>query len=87
MTQEQFDAKMAAKDLREIAASDCLILDLENPSRTMGKMVEFGFALANHKLIYVVGAPVQGQIFCRLSDGIFPTWDALFDHLEDETVS
>lgn len=83
MTQEQFDKKMAAKDLQEIAASDCLILDLENPSATGGKMVEYGFALAKHKLIYVVGEPRTGQIFARLSDNIFPSWDALFEHFQE----
>lgn len=82
MTDEQFGRKMAAKDLQEIGAADCFILDLENPSKTMGKMVEFGFALAKHKLIYVV-APAdsltKGHIFCLLADRIFGSWDDLFE--------
>lgn len=85
MTDEQFGKKMAAKDLREIAAADCFILDLENPSRTMGKMVETGFALATHKLIYVV-APGEtlttGHIFLHLADKIFTSWDELFAYFE-----
>ena len=83
MTQEQFDRKMAAKDLQEISSSDCLILDLENPSKTMGKMVEYGFALSKHKLLYVVGQPNKGQIFVTLSDGLFNTWDDLFKFFEE----
>ena len=59
MDDEQFGRKMANKDLREIASSDCFIIDLESPSTTMGKMVELGFAIANHKLIYVVAPSVQ----------------------------
>ncbi len=85
MTDEQFGRKMAAKDLREIMYADCFILDLENPSKTMGKMVEYGFALACHKLIYVV-APgdtlTKGHIFALLADRIFPSWDDLFAYFE-----
>ena len=83
MTDEQFGRKMAAKDLREIAASDCLILDLEAPSSTMGKMIEYGFAVANHKLIYVVGTPPQGAIFLLLADGLFPDWGAMITHIRE----
>jgi nucleoside 2-deoxyribosyltransferase len=83
MTDEEFGRKMAMKDLQEITASDCLILDLENPSKTMGKMVEFGFALAKHKLVYVV-APgdtlTKGHIFCLLADKVFASWDELFEY-------
>lgn len=83
MTQLQFDRKMASKDLQEIAAADCMILDLLNPSKTMGKMVEYGFALAKHKLIYVVGEVPSGGIFMHLSDYIFPSWDGLFLYFKE----
>src|SRR5258708_32865719 len=83
MTDEQFGRKMAAKDLQEIRAADCLILDLENPSRTMGKMVELGFALAHHKLIYAVGTPPPGSIFVLLADRVFESWEALFIYFKE----
>ena len=83
MTDEQFGRKMAAKDLQEIRAADCLILDLENPSKTMGKMVEFGFALAHHKLIYAVGTAPQGAIFVLLADKVFKTWEQLFTYFKE----
>jgi nucleoside 2-deoxyribosyltransferase len=86
MTDEQFGRKMAAKDLREIAVADCFILDLLNPTKTMGKMVELGFALGNHKLIYVVAPEntlTKGHIFCLLADEIFPTWEALFEYFKN----
>jgi nucleoside 2-deoxyribosyltransferase len=85
MTDEQFGRKMAAKDLREITSADCFILDLENPSKTMGKMVEYGFALAGHKLVYVVapaGMMTKGHIFCMLADHIFGSWDELFEYFK-----
>lgn len=83
MTDEQFGRKMAAKDLQEIRAADCVILDLENPSKTMGKMVEFGFALAHHKLIYAVGTPPTGSIFVLLADKVFESWEQLFDYFRE----
>lgn len=86
MSDEQFRRKMAAKDLQEIAASDCFILDLEKPSVTMGKMVETGFALAKHKLFYVVapeGTLTGGHIFLLLSDKIFKSWDELLTYFQE----
>ncbi len=77
MTDEQFGKKMAAKDLQEVAAADCVILDIDNPRPTAGKMVEFGFALAKHKLTYVVGKEIPHAIFLLLADKYFVTWDDL----------
>lgn len=82
MSQEQFERKMAAKDLQEISACDCFILDMEIRSATMGKMVEFGFALAKYKLIYIVDAPPPCSIFTQLSDKMFVSWDELFHYFE-----
>ena len=86
MTDEEFGRKMAAKDLQEINAADCFILDLEKPTQTMGKMVETGFALAKHKLFYVVapeGTLTKGHIFLLLADKIFPSWDTLLEYFEE----
>jgi hypothetical protein len=82
MNEEQFERKMAMKDLQEVAAADCLILDVENPSRTAGKMIETGFALAKHKLIYVVGKPPLHSIFLSLADAQFNSWEELFSYFE-----
>ena len=83
MNDAQFGRKMAAKDLQEIAAADCLILDLSNPSKTMGKMVEAGFALAKHKLFYTVGEIPQGSIFMLLADKNFSTWEEIFTYFKE----
>ena len=90
MTDEQFRRKMAAKDLQEITSADCFILDLERPSITMGKMVETGFALAKHKLIYVVapdGTLTGGHIFLLLADRIFKSWDELLAYFKEHHAS
>lgn len=83
MTDEEFGRKMAMKDLQEISTADCFILDLEKPSTTMGKMVEYGFGLAKHKLTYVVapeGTMTKGHIFVMLADKIFSSWAELFEY-------
>ena len=90
MTDEQFRRKMAAKDLQEISSADCFILDLEKPSVTMGKMVEAGFALAKHKLFYVVapeGTLTGGHIFMLLADKTFTSWDELLTYFAERHKS
>ncbi len=78
VTEVDFERKMAMKDLQEVAAADCVILDTNSPTKTSGKMIEVGFALAKHKLIYVVGPEIKHGIFLHLADRHFPNWDALF---------
>lgn len=75
MSEEVFEKKMAMKDLQEVAAADCLILDVESPSRTAGKMIETGFALAKHKLVLVVGEPPAHSIFLSLADKHYKDWN------------
>lgn len=79
MTEAQFERKMAMKDLQEVMAADCLVLDVNEKSG--GKMIETGFALAHHKLLYVVGTPAPHSIFLTLADKQFDSWDQLFTHL------
>lgn len=80
ISEYQFETKMAMKDLQEVAACDCFILDVAAPSKTAGKMVEFGFALAKHKLCYVVGKPPAHAIFTHLADMHFDSWDDLLSY-------
>lgn len=82
MPEEVFERKMAMKDLQEVSMADCFVLDVENPSRTAGKMVECGFALAKHKLIYIVGIPPQHSIFLLLADKQFDNWEELFEYFK-----
>jgi nucleoside 2-deoxyribosyltransferase len=83
MSEAEFGKKMANKDFREIQEADCFILDMAVPSRTCGKYIEYGFANAHHKLIYVVkgGEEVTyGHIFIQLADVVFEDWDSLFHY-------
>ena len=82
ISESQFERKMAMKDLQEVAAADCVILDMDKPTKTSGKMIEYGFALAKHKLLYVVGEPPPHSIFLSLADKHFPNWDDLFEYFK-----
>ena len=81
-----FSQKMAMKDMQEIASADCLILDRATPSMSGGKMIEYGFALAHHKLLYVVDPLAKtpgGCIFLRLADKCFDSWDELLVYFKE----
>lgn len=83
MSEEQFETKMAIKDLQEVSAADCVILDTASPSKTSGKMIEVGFALAKHKLLYVVGQIIPHAIFLHLADEHFADWNELFEYFKE----
>jgi nucleoside 2-deoxyribosyltransferase len=56
------DAKYAELDLRDIDAADAIILFTDSPpgSRSRGgKHVEFGYALAKGKRLFIVGTPAN----------------------------
>ena len=82
LSKEQFDKRLASKDLQEIREADCFILDTEEESTTGGRYVELGFALAHMKLLYVVGSP--NCIFAHLADQRFATWEECLEHIKTE---
>ena len=81
VTPAMYDKQLATKDLAELKAADCIILDLIDPSTTGGRMVEWGYALGHAKLRYTVGE--NPCIFLALADIAFKTWDDLFCHFND----
>jgi len=80
MTKDIFDKQLAIKDLTEVKAADCIIVDLFDQSTTGGRMVEWGYALGHAKLRYTVGE--NNCIFLKLADIAFPTWDSLFEYFQ-----
>jgi nucleoside 2-deoxyribosyltransferase len=80
MLQEAFERQTAIKDFCDISESDLLILDLRRPSTTGGRLVEFGFALAKLKAIYLIGE--AESIFFRLADMRFRNWESCLTYLE-----
>ena len=81
MSQEIFDKQLAIKDLTEVAKADCIILDTTEESTTGGRMVEWGYALGQAKLRYLVGKP--HSIFEHLADRIFSSWEEVYTHFSE----
>lgn len=85
MPKDVFDKQLAIKDLTEVRAADCIIVDTFDPSTTGGRMVEWGYALGHTKLRYVVGA--DNCIFFKLADYHFRSWGELFDFFKENHMT
>lgn len=80
LTEGQWNARLATKDIVEVAMADCLILDLDEDSTTGGRYVEWG--VASHprdpKLRFTVGGGKRPRgCFNYLADSHFETWEKL----------
>lgn len=64
----EMEQKFALEDLADIDAADALILftDQYGDSPGKGKFMEFGYALAKGKEIYIHGKDIQSSIFYYL---------------------
>ena len=70
--------QVAARDLREIEASDALLLYTPGCEGSHGGVhFEAGYAKALGKLFFVVGEPVH--IFCEIADAIYPSVQDFMD--------
>lgn len=67
------DPKEAQADLDDVQACDTLILFTDGSSPG-GRHVEFGYALARGKLLYLVGE--ESNLFHTLTAARFQTWEA-----------
>lgn len=79
MTEEEFFTQLAVKDLAEVKAADAVIQDTITDSTTGGSHVEFGMALSQLKVKYVVGKP--RSIFHQLADKQFDNWDDAISYI------
>lgn len=74
---QDWERRLAAKDIAEVFASDCIILDTNEASTTGGMHVEWGVASHPQSMITrIVVGPVS-SIFQRLADKHYDSWDAL----------
>lgn len=80
MTKDEFYKQLAVKDLTEVRAADCIILDTFDVSTTGGRMVEWGYALGHPKLKYVIGS--SDCLFLELADRRFASWEDLFTYFD-----
>lgn len=81
----EWNAALAAKDVAEVFAADCIILDLDNESTTGGRYVEYGLTCYPGSLRrrYIVGGKgkVHG-VFDSLAHRRFDNWDDLLAYFE-----
>jgi nucleoside 2-deoxyribosyltransferase len=82
MSKQEFNRKLAIKDLAEIKSADLLILDTFDITPRGGREVEFGFALGQFqsKLLWIVGP--NRNVFHELADDFFPSWDNVIGKLK-----
>ena len=81
---EEWEYNLALKDISDLAAADCIILDLDGTSTTGGRYVEWGFALGRFNMLKLIVGNHSPNMFGRLADRAFKDWDALFRYLKEE---
>ena len=82
--------QLAVKDIAEVFKADCIIMDVDNPSTSGGRYVEWG--VASHPtstlLRYLVGGkPAKSSAkpygcFVHTAHQYFPTWEDLIAYLK-----
>ncbi len=88
LTEEEWNRCLAVKDLAELAAADCIVLDVDGTSTTGGRYVEWGYALCQHNMLKVVVGKNRYGVFNTLADAEFDQWDAdLFTWLTERSLA
>lgn len=83
LTENQWFTKLAVKDLAEVAAADCIIMDTDGTSTSGGRYVEWGFAIGRFSLLKLLVGSNQYGVFQRLADASFLNWDEVITYLQD----
>jgi len=75
----EWNASLADKDIAEVFAADCIILDIDGESTTGGRFTEWGIACYPGSLRrrYVVGGKGKDGVFLSKAHRRFETWDDL----------
>ncbi len=81
LTHADFDRQLAIKDMVEVRLSDIFILDTLDESTTGGRYAELGIAATDRPRLKLHVGPVS-NIFERLCDYHFDTWEEALAHLE-----
>jgi nucleoside 2-deoxyribosyltransferase len=81
MSSEEFNRKLAIKDIAEVTKADLIILD--NRRSSGGKNCEWGVGLGQFhgKMVWLVGKP--SNVFHYLADKQFSNWDGIFKELKN----
>jgi len=80
----EWNLALADKDLAEVFAADCIILDIDQESTTGGRYTEWGAACYPGSLRrrYVVGSKHKDGVFLSKAHRRFESWDDLLAYFE-----
>lgn len=83
LSEKDWHRQLAVKDLAEVAAADCIILDLDGASSSGGRYVEWGFALGRFDMLKITVGENDWGVFNRLADLHFKDWDELLTYFKE----
>ena len=87
LTQHEWYHGLAVKDLVDVAAADCIIMDVDGTSTTGGRYCEWGFALGRYNMLKIVVGKDRTGVFTTLADHSFSGWDEVMDYLRLRPVT
>lgn len=80
LNEAEWNHTLAEKDIAQVYAADCIILDLDGESTTGGRYVEWGIACypSSMRRRYIVGGVGKTHgVFDHMAHRRFDTWDDL----------
>ena len=80
----EWNLALADKDVAEVFAADCIVLDLDGESTTGGRYTEWGIACCPGSLRrrYIVGGKGKDGVFLSKAHRRFEDWDDLFAYFQ-----
>ena len=80
----EWNLALADKDIAEVCAADCIILDIDNESTTGGRYVEWGLTCYPGSLRrrYVVGGKGKAGVFLSKAHRRFEEWTDLLAYFQ-----
>lgn len=83
LTEYEWYHALAVKDLVDVAAADCIIMDVDGTSTTGGRYCEWGFALGRYSMLKIIVGKDRTGVFQTLADHSFAGWDEVLDYLKE----
>jgi hypothetical protein len=84
LNSDEWNRILAEKDVAEVFAAECIILDLDGESTTGGRYTEWGVACYPGSLRrrYIVGGKGKEGVFLSLAHRRFDDWDDLLAYFQ-----
>ena len=84
LNDDEWNLALANKDIAEVFAADCIILDLAGESTTGGRYTEWGIACYPGSLRrrYLVGGVGKSGVFLSQAHRRFDSWDDLLAYFQ-----